>query len=94
MSLLEQKPSSKSIQSGILKETKISYLNIHADEEELQLLWHYLRESSMSEKNLMYLITVSYLQKNRGFSILYSNTFKIILSRYPSSPMLAKPYSN
>lgn len=52
IALPEQKPSSKSIQSGIFKKMKINYLNIHVDEEELQLLWYYLRGSRMSEKTL------------------------------------------
>lgn len=51
ISLPEQKPSSKSIQSGILKKMKINYPDIHVDEQELQLLWYYLRGSSMTEKN-------------------------------------------
>lgn len=37
---------------NIKKEMKINYLTIHEDEEELQLLWYYLRGSSISEKTL------------------------------------------
>lgn len=51
ISLPEQKPSSKSIQSGILKKMKIIYLNIHVDEEELQFFWYYLRGSSKRKKS-------------------------------------------
>lgn len=47
-SLHEQKPSSKSIQPGILKERKINDLNRFVAEEKLQLLRYYLRGNTMS----------------------------------------------
>lgn len=55
-----QKPTSKSIQSRILKERKINDLNRRVDEEKLQLLWYYLKGNTMSEKK-NYLINSKYI---------------------------------
>lgn len=56
-----QKPTSKSIQSRILKERKINDLNRRVDEEKLQLLWYYLKGNTMSEKKKNYLINSKYI---------------------------------